>query len=386
MNANLYELKYTFMITNFFRKINLPLFGRGLGGGLLLLFALPVFAQYNLSLCEGQGFMLTSDADGIGQLTYTWKEGVPPQAPGTVTAVPTLTVTGKPAGTYAYVCEVANAACALQSSSYTVEVLPAPAATNASANARCGAGTVTFSATVPEEVTIDWYDVETGGSTVTGGYGVTSFSPTINASTTYYAQARDINNSCVSATRLAVGATVNLNPTITTQPTASSTICAGGTVTLSVAASNATAYQWKRNNGANVTNGSGGTTAQYTTAALSANATFKVVVSNDAGCSVTSTNAVITVTTGAPLGSLPDACGCATGSVSNKTCCLPGSPVQLKSPSYSVYANYTFCGNYLQSETLSESTCRAYAVSQGWCAFEYHFLSSDGLYYCQCYW
>jgi hypothetical protein len=120
------------MKTNIFRKINLPLFGRGLGGGLLLLIAAPALAQYNLTLCEGQGFMLTSDADGhpdLGLLTYRWKEGVPPQAPGTVTAVPTLTVTGNPAGTYAYVCEVANAACTLSSTSYTVQVVAAPVIT-----------------------------------------------------------------------------------------------------------------------------------------------------------------------------------------------------------------------------------------------------------------
>jgi hypothetical protein len=150
MNANLYELKNTFMKTNIFRKINLPLlgrglgggllplFGRGLGGGLLLLIAAPVFAQYNLTLCEGQSFMLTSDAAGhpdLGQLTYTWKEGVPPQAPGTVTAVPTLTVTGKAAGTYAYVCEVANAACTLLTSSYTVEVAAVPVISVSGGNA-----------------------------------------------------------------------------------------------------------------------------------------------------------------------------------------------------------------------------------------------------------
>jgi uncharacterized protein (TIGR02145 family) len=93
-------------------------------------------------------------------------------------------------------------------------------------------------------------------------------------------------------------------PSITTQPKSTS-MCTGGTVTLSVATSNATAYQWKKN-GANVTDGSGGTTANYTTAALTANATYSVVVSNGA-CAVASTEALITVTN-PPPGAVTSTC------------------------------------------------------------------------------
>jgi hypothetical protein len=68
---------------------------------------------------------------------------------------------------------------------------------------------VTFSATVPDGHTIDWYDASGGGSIVSGGSGVTSFSPTLTATTTYYAQARNITvATCVSASRLAVKGTV----------------------------------------------------------------------------------------------------------------------------------------------------------------------------------
>jgi uncharacterized protein (TIGR02145 family) len=251
INANLYELKNTFMKTNFFRKHNTSLRAKrsptvviaseakqsrcsrisldcfGLLRKLavlamtvaLLLTALPAAAQYNLTLCEGQSFMLTSDADGhpdLGQLTYTWKEGVPPQAPGTVTVVPTLTVTGKAAGIYTYMCEVANSACTLSSSSFTVEVVAPPAPTNASANARCGAGMVTFSATAPDGSTIDWYTAATGGSTVSGGYGVTSFSPSLTSTTSYYAQSRNTTTGCVSTSRTQVTGTVsNTVPDIT---------------------------------------------------------------------------------------------------------------------------------------------------------------------------
>jgi uncharacterized protein (TIGR02145 family) len=179
--------------------------------------------------------------------------------------------------------------------SSTVNAIPA-APTGASANARCGAGTVTFSATAPAGCTIDWYTAASGGSTVSGGSGgVTSFSPSINSSTTYYAQARIEATGCVSAARTAVLATVVPNPTITTQPAATST-CAGTTVQLSVAATNATAYQWRKN-GANVADGSGSTTANYITGTLSASATYSVVVSNGGTCTVTSADAAVTVHT-----------------------------------------------------------------------------------------
>jgi hypothetical protein len=67
--------------------------------------------------------------DDLWAITYQWYDVSDPAASFTVgapTAVPTLTVTGKAAGTYAYVCEVANAACTLATSSYTVQVLAAP--------------------------------------------------------------------------------------------------------------------------------------------------------------------------------------------------------------------------------------------------------------------
>jgi hypothetical protein len=47
-----------------------------------------------------------------------------------------------------------------------------------------------------------------GGSIVSGGTGVTSFNPTINTTTTYYAQSRHLTTGCTSATRTAVTSTM----------------------------------------------------------------------------------------------------------------------------------------------------------------------------------
>jgi hypothetical protein len=162
-------------------------------------------------VCEGKGFTLASGADAVGTspVTYTWYEnGVPISSSNTASlGVPA----GRAVGTYAYVRMASNDDCALvPSNTYTVQALAPPAKpTGASANSRCGAGGVTFSATVPAGVTIDWYTTATGGTLVSGGSGVTSFRPSINASTTYYAEARHINAGCgVSAARLAVTGTV----------------------------------------------------------------------------------------------------------------------------------------------------------------------------------
>jgi hypothetical protein len=102
------------------------------------------------------------------------------------------------------------------------------------------------------------------------------------------------NGTCLTIS-IDVLVTVHTIPTINTHPTASTSICSGGTVSLSVTATNATAYQWRKD-GANVTDGGDGMTANYTTAALSGNATYTVVVSNGlSACSATSSNALVTV-------------------------------------------------------------------------------------------
>jgi hypothetical protein len=86
----------------------------------------------------------------------------------------------------------------------TLSCTPPAAPTGPSANSRCGSGAVTFSASAPDGVTIDWYDAPSSGSIVSGGSGVTSISPSLTQTTTYYAQARNTTTHCVSSSRLSV--------------------------------------------------------------------------------------------------------------------------------------------------------------------------------------
>ena len=77
-------------------------------------------------------------------------------------------------------------------------------------NSRMNAGTVNLSVTTGSGITADWYANQTGGNVLSGGSGILSFTtPSISATTTYYAQARNSSTGCVSSTRTAVVATVN---------------------------------------------------------------------------------------------------------------------------------------------------------------------------------
>ena len=72
------------------------------------------------------------------------------------------------------------------------------------------AGTVNLSSTTGSGITSDWYTSQTGGNVLSGGLGTLTFTtPSISNTTTYYVQARNSSNGCVSSTRTPVIATVN---------------------------------------------------------------------------------------------------------------------------------------------------------------------------------
>ena len=110
-----------------------------------------------------------------------------------------------------------------------------------------------------------------------------------------------LNASTCPVTSSSVALTVNAIPVITVQPSTPTAICAGiASASLSVTATGATTYQWRKN-GVNLTNVapySNVTTAtlNITNPAFSENgASFDVVVGNAAPCTVTSTARTLTV-------------------------------------------------------------------------------------------
>lgn len=107
------------------------------------------------------------------------------------------------AGTYyAFFWDAANT-CASPALVVNLALTATPNLTPPSDQERCGAGTLTFTASATGNPTINWYAVATGGSPIFSGPNFTT--PTISQSTTYYVQATE--NSCASP-RVAVQATV----------------------------------------------------------------------------------------------------------------------------------------------------------------------------------
>lgn len=97
--------------------------------------------------------------------------------------------------------------------------------------------------------------------------------------------ASPVSNCTITSTTINALVAPDLN--FTTQPK-SGTICTGGSYTLSVEASSYANYQWQSSsNGAtdwiNVKGGTGGTSATYTTPALTENTFYRVILSNPSG-------------------------------------------------------------------------------------------------------
>jgi hypothetical protein len=132
------------------------------------------------------------------------------------------------------------------------------------------------------------------GAAVAGATSATYTMPPIIAADNGDSFTCVVSNSSGSVTTSAAVLVVNSPPQITIQPGAE-TVAVGQTATFSVAASGSTLnYQWSRN-GALI---AGATQATYTTGATTTadnGATFSVVISN-AGGSITSTAATLTVT------------------------------------------------------------------------------------------
>jgi len=173
---------------------------------------------------------------GIGTLeatassgTITWYDdltGGSVVATGTSYATPTIN------STTTYYLEVTDAGCtSTPRVAIVASVNTSPTITGTTADARCGAGTLTLEATSTIG-TINWYDALNGGNLVgTGSPFVTS---SIGSTTTYYVEAD--NNGCMESPRTAVVATVTTippSPTNTT-PAVDLTICAGSSTVLSV--------------------------------------------------------------------------------------------------------------------------------------------------------
>ena len=142
-------------------------------------------------------------------------------------------------------------------------------------------------------------NVSTGTGSTTASYTTGTLS-IANNGTQYQVIVTDSLNSSVTSST----ATVTVNPVLATTAPANASVDSGQTATFSTMASGGSGtytYQWQVNSGSgfvNVSTGTGGTAASYTTGVLStvdSNSEYQVIVSDSLGESVTSSTATVMV-------------------------------------------------------------------------------------------
>lgn len=194
---------------------------------------------------------------------------------GTSFTTPSLT------STTSYYVESVNGVCSSARSAVIATVNTTPSITATTPATRCGAGTVNISVTASAG-TVFWYSASSGGTALSAG---SSYSPSVTATTTYYAETT--LSGCTSP-RTPVLVTVNEVPTITA--TAPASRCDSGTVTLGATASSGTISWYNVSSGGT----SLGTGTSFTTPSISTSTNFYVEVSSGI-CTSTRTAVLATV-------------------------------------------------------------------------------------------
>ncbi|PJE45264.1 MAG: hypothetical protein CUR32_00070 [Flavobacterium sp.] len=144
------------------------------------------------SLClggVGTTITLSGYTSGVVGITFQWyssTNGVD-FAPISGQTSDTLSIASLTADTQ-YYCAVTCTDSGLTANSNTVSLTVSnPLVTGTTPAGRCGTGTVTLGATANEGSTINWYAAATGGAVL--GTGTSFTTPSISATTTYYAEA-----------------------------------------------------------------------------------------------------------------------------------------------------------------------------------------------------
>ena len=277
----------------------------------MLSFGSMVCMAQELTVCTSTSYTVPS-AVGVSGATYKWLENGAEVSGAAGESYTNLA--GKPAGTYVYIRRAFTGACGWQNSNafivYVTGSVDAPAITEPADG--CVGADYVFTVPVAGGTTYEW----SGGGTPNGNsYTYSNATDGVKTVTV-----RAVTAACSSAPASA-SVTVYAKPEISVHPASTSTC---STATLSVTASPVTAYRWLKNDVA-TSEGTGYTTADYTTAALTSGATYSVVVANGA-CSITSNTAVVSMKT--------DGCSTAPGATVNFTAFNPSSTAEIGSVWY----------------------------------------------------
>jgi Leucine-rich repeat (LRR) protein len=171
----------------------------------------------------------------------------------------------------------------------TATISPTVGTASGSGSARCGNGTFTLTASPGTNGnTIRWYSAASGGTLLSTGNNFTT--PTLSATTTYYAQSYNSGTGCGASTRRAITATIS--PTVGTASGSGSARCGDGALTLTASpGTNGNTVRW-------YTSATGGallaTGTDYTTPNISITTTYYAESFNtNTQCNASSRTAVV---------------------------------------------------------------------------------------------
>ncbi len=271
------------------------------------------------TICAGGSLNLSVVATGgTPSLTYQWYN-----SGGAISGATSSSYTATAASNYYCIVSASGSGCgSVTSSTVTVSVVADPAITTQPVGGTiCTGGSLNLSVVATggtPSLTYQWYN--SGGAIS----GATSSSYTATAASNYYCIVSASGNGCGSVTSSTVTVSVVADPTIATQPVGG-TICAGGSLNLSVVATGGTpslSYQWYNSGGAI----SGATSSSYT--ATAANNYYCIVSASGNGCgSVTSSTVTVSVVSDPAITTQPvGGTICAGGSLNLSVVATGGTP------------------------------------------------------------
>ena len=230
-----------------------------------------------------------------GTTTYAWTNnatgiGLAASGNGNIAPFTGTNTTGAPiVATITVIPTFTNGAVGCQGTSqtFTITVNPIPTITNTIPGTNCGPGTVTLSATASAG-TISWWGAATGGTAL--GTGTSFTTPSLTTTTNYYVDVT--NNSCTTAARTLVVATINPLPApVITGPASA---CAGTTQTYSVTATTGHTYAWSVGGGT-IASGSGTSSITVTWGAAGAGTVDVTEAITATSCSAAATQRAVTI-------------------------------------------------------------------------------------------
>ncbi len=247
-------------------------------------------AAANVSRC-GPGVVTLTATSAATVQWYAAASGGSSLGTGLSFSTPSLSLTTT------YYAEANNGCPSASRTAVDAIINPVPATPSTTGASRCGPGTLTLSATSPEQ--IYWYSAASGGSLL--GTGTSYITSSISSTTNYYVETGD---NCRSA-RVAVQAVVNAIPSAPS--TINITRCGPGIVTLT-ASSPETIYWYDQSSGGSLL----GTGTTYITPSINSTTTYYVETGNICRSSRVAVQAIIGIEPAAPAASDVSRCGSGT--------------------------------------------------------------------------